>query len=311
MISNRYNNDGKPSVPMNDLQIEMKNKIEEKLYNRLYKTETVPCVICNKTIFEKIAEKDRYGFNYRVCICSNCGLVQTMPRMTKESYEQLYNYEYHKLNKGKDVPNKEYFEFQYNRGREIYDYFKSQNYIINNKNVLEIGCGSGGILKYFQEKENQVIGVDLSSDRIDYGREEHDLELYNIPLKDYKTNITLDLIIMSHVVEHFTDPLEELKILSEFVNKNTLILILLPGIKNIEQSYDGNLLKYFQLPHTYHFSFNTITNLMNKAGYQLICGNEEIYSIFSYCPDQHEQSISNDYESIICFLEEIENRLWK
>ena len=36
--------------------------------------------------------------------------------------------------------------------------------------VLEIGCGSGGILSFFQSKNFQVYGLDYQNDHLDYAK---------------------------------------------------------------------------------------------------------------------------------------------
>jgi SAM-dependent methyltransferase len=310
LISKRFKNDDHPVFKMNKIQQLMKSQIQTKLSKGIYSLERIPCVVCNQDDFEELSQKDRYGLPFSVCVCCKCGLVQTMPRMTQDSYDQFYNEEYHKLNKGKEVPDTEYFDFQYKRGKEIYEYLDNQNKAPHNAYILEVGCGSGGILHYLQKHGNHVVGVDIGSDRINYGKDTYNLDLHNLHLKDFKPRQTPDLIILSHIVEHFTSPLKELNFLTNLITPQTQVLILLPGIKKIENSYEGNLLRYLQFPHTYHFTLTTLTNLMSLAGYKLICGNEDIFSIFHFSEEDQKVIFENDYEPVKKFLNQIESKLW-
>jgi len=48
---------------------------------------------------------------------------------------------------------------------------------IANARIVEIGCGAGGILQYFKEKGNDVYGVDLGSEYIEFGRANYNLNI--------------------------------------------------------------------------------------------------------------------------------------
>jgi len=89
MLSKRYEYDGKPTLKLSAIQ-EMKEQISSKVKQKYYEFEHVPCCVCNKTEFELLSNKDRYGLYMPVMICKECGLIQTNPRMNQASYNEFY-----------------------------------------------------------------------------------------------------------------------------------------------------------------------------------------------------------------------------
>src|SRR6266851_3595035 len=117
MLSNRFKFSDEAILKLNPLQLSTRNKIIDKIKSEQYKFEAVPCLICgNKNEFEKLSEKDRYGLHNDVVVCKICGLVQTNPRFTQETYNQFYNNEYRSLYDGEEKATDVFFRQQYFRG---------------------------------------------------------------------------------------------------------------------------------------------------------------------------------------------------
>lgn len=310
MISKRFKNDSKSILQLNPIQLVAKADVELKLESEKYCYEEIVCPICNSSprCSQLLSEKDRYGLKYQARICENCGFVYVSPRMTQASYNKFYDLEYRRLYLGSGSPSHSYFEKQYNRGREIYGFISNTVFDgrqFKDLNVLEIGCSSGGILNYFNEKGCQVMGVDLDSNYLQYGREKYGLTLLKGSLKNVPSNYKPDIIIYSHVLEHILNLDEELSNIKKIVSPNTLLYIEVPGIKNIHKAYNHDLLYYFQNAHTFHFSLTSLTNLLNKFGFKLFIGDEFIKSIF-IPEDDKTYKIKNDYGAVLEYLRKVE-----
>ena len=272
MLNKRYSYDKKPLLSLNKLQLKTKNEIENKIANKIYSFEKISCIVCNSNNFQLLSEKDRYGLYMPVVICKECGLVQTNPRMSQKSYNKFYDSEYAKLYVGEGKPTEEFFTKQYNHGAYIYDYIRRFSGKIENKFIVEVGTGAGGILQYFKEKGNEVYGVDLGSDYIEFGKQKGlNLEVGTID-KLYSLKKKLDVVIYSHIVEHLLNPVDELKKLRNILNEDSLLYIEVPGLKNLYDSYGQDFLKYLQNAHTYHFTLNSMANCTRKAGFKLLSG---------------------------------------
>ena len=94
---------------------------------------------------------------------------------------------------------------------------------------------------------------------------------------------TYDLIILSHVFEHFLDLEQELDVIAKLLSEKGRLYIEVPGIKALESgAYQCNILAYLQNAHVRHFTLWTLANVMGKYGYDLCTGNEVICSLFQY-----------------------------
>jgi hypothetical protein len=147
------------------------NQLNLKIKNKEYVYEKLNCLLCKSKNFGTLSKKSRYGISMLVVICENCGLIQTNPRMTEDSIYKFYESEYRKIDQGLQSPNKEFFLRQYNHGVNIFKYIKQiTGNEIKNKFIVKIGAGAGGILKYFKEKGNEVLGLDIGSEYIEFGK---------------------------------------------------------------------------------------------------------------------------------------------
>jgi len=309
MLSKRFKYHAKSIMSLNELQSKMKEQIEKKIEKGMYSFVKVPCCVCEGRSFEILSETDRYGLYAPVVICKDCGLIQTNPRMTEESYNRFYNIEYRKLYVGKNFPTDTFFRTQYQKGKRIYEYLKeSLGTDLINLKVLEIGAGAGGILHYFREKGNDVYGYDLDSEYVVFGRNKYDLNLHIGTIDDIHINWIPDIVIYSHVLEHILNPVKELIKLKSIVDLNSYIYIWLPGVKYLTDSYEMDFLKQIQNAHISYFTLTTLKNIFRKAGYDFVCGNEVIHSIFKPSLNflNREINSEDDYKDVMSFLRRIE-----
>lgn len=309
MLHRRYANDGQPTLALNALQQKMKAQIDRKVQDGIYRFETVPCCICGDDQFTQLAEKDRYGLYLSIVICQRCGLIQTNPRMTQESYNEFYNIEYRKLYNGVDVPSESFFAQQYQRGRKIHQYLTDTGLLgllPDEPFVLEVGCGAGGSLQYLREQNWRVKGVDLGAEYIQYGQETYGLDITVGTIRDVQLEQSPDLIIYAHVLEHILNPVEELQLVHRTLSNQGFLYIEVPGIKDIHMSRDYRMdfMKVLQNAHTYHFTRTTLQNLLCKNGFELLFGDEAIRSVFK--PTTKKATWDNDHDPILRYLRRLE-----
>ncbi|MBU0635276.1 MAG: class I SAM-dependent methyltransferase [Candidatus Omnitrophica bacterium] len=306
MLGPRYKYDAKPIIKLNGLQMSMKKQIESKIQQGHYKTERVNCIICGEGDFEQLSEKDRFGLVASVVICRECGLIQTNPRLSQESYNEFYNDEFTKLIFGRERTTQDLFFDQYFHGQKICKYLKgSLPKELKDLFILEVGCAAGGILAYFRDLGCSVSGMDLGQEAVDFGRKKYNLDLQVGALADCKLNRKPDIIIMSHILEHLLNPIQELERARALLDEKGFMYIEVPGIRNLGRAqYDLNFLHFLQIPHTDHFSLTTLTNLLNKTGFECVRGNEMVRSIFRITKDR--VLCRNNYKAALSYLRRME-----
>lgn len=307
MLLQRLKLDFVPELKLNSIQKEAKNLVQKKVLSGIYELEVISCPVCSENESTIVGEKDRYGLAYRTNICSSCGLVFTNPRMNYDAYSSFYNQEYRQLYVGKARATAHFFESQQRRGKRIYNYLLENKLIKESKTrVLEVGCGAGGILDYFKSKGCDIEGIDLGEEYINYGIKEYQLPLSTGSLAHHKLSFTPDIIIYSHVMEHILDLNAELQLIKKISHKDTILYIEVPGIKSVHISFRSNILRYFQNAHTFHFSLESLKNILSKNGFELIVGDQLVRSAFRI--NDHTFSIKNDFREIEKYLLQIEKK---
>jgi len=303
-LGRRFRFDEKPILSLNKLQSSTAKQVKEKIIDGTYVFEKVICVFCKSGEFESLSEKDRYGLYHPVRVCRSCGLIQANPRMTQSNYSDFYNQEYRKLYVGVDCPDDIFFR-EYNKGKEIYRYITAVTGAeIKGRFIVEIGTGAGGALQYFKEKGNDVYGIDIGSEYINFGKAKNlNIEEGSID-KLGGLERSPDIVIYADVVEHLLDPIDEFRKLRNFLDVKSLVYVGTPGIKNLANAYSRDFLKLLQNAHVYYFTLTTLNNCLMKAMFGLVAGNEKIQAIYKIT--SRESDSINDYKPTTNFLKRIE-----
>jgi trans-aconitate methyltransferase len=96
--------------------------------------------------------------------------------------------------------------------------------------VLEIGCGNGGMTRLLAERASHVTAVDVSSASLEVLRA---LRLPNVSVVDtliehYRPGVRFDFIVMSEVIEHLRDPVAVLSQVRQWLAPGGAMLITSP-----------------------------------------------------------------------------------
>lgn len=209
------------------------------------------------------SDKSYLYTDIKVVYCNNCGHVYNhLTKKEKENLKLFYVKEYPFIHKGD--PKEKYSPGSLNKAsRETYEILLSMfpNEINKDSYILDVGCSSGGFLKFLKEKGfRNLFGIDPSLEK-DY----QELNIVvgtseNIP---FKKN-TFDLVVTNHVLEHTLDPLKSVKEMNRVTKENGHILISVPNYYKYKHYFPYS---YFLIKeHIHHFSIlslNKIASLTN------------------------------------------------
>ena len=300
---------------LNEISKKYKQMFLDDLKQEIIKTKQVVQCQCGSKNLEVLAKIDRFGLPFESLICKDCGLVITNPQIAEESLPYYYDKYYHPLNYGKEHLENQEALFANGQGAKIFNILKP--YLPNKRKlrVLEVGAGTGNVLKEFKEeaKKNNIIideiGTEYSNDCIKIAKEKYNIDIiYGDIQTVVNKNLKFDIIILSHVFEHFTDLKKELNNLKFIMDKDTLLYIEVPGIKAIHKSeyYGFSLLGYLIHAHMYNFTKNTLENILQINGFKTIFSNENVEAIFKIGIEKNIK-INNDYEEVYSYLKRLYN----
>jgi len=228
--------------------------------------EEVSC-LCQSEQFALLAQYDRYRIRLQTVICRACGLIQSNPRMTEEENNAFYTSDTYRALYDPQIINLSSQDFDFYVAKSSYRHEFVQESLpkVNFNNVLELGCGGGWNLWQYKEKGAKIIGYDLSPTLTKFGQG-LGLDLRQGSLEDIDEK-GFDLIIASHVIEHFLNPIKSVRQLVSKLSDQGYMYIEVP---NADYFCLGGL----QNAHTYYFTPRTLAAYMSDAGLIMVSGRE-------------------------------------
>lgn len=270
------------------------------------------CVCCGSENLDKILDVDRFNLPFGSYLCTDCGLVTTSPRIRNESLPYYYDRYYHPLNYGKESLETQSSLFNPEQGARVFErlkpYIKRENI-----DVLEIGAGVGDVLSGIRDSAEKsglkakVLGTEYSKECI----QKCQAVGVEVVSGDSGTVLELkrkfDIVILSHVFEHFVDLKAELDRLKSLLKDHGLIYIEVPGIykTHLKPYYDFSFLGYSVHAHMYNFTLETLRRVVCQGGFSLLEGSEEAYGVFKIGEEVSKQ-YDNQYLKIFHYLEFLE-----
>ncbi len=131
------------------------------------------------------------------------------------------------------------------------------------KNILDIGAGTGDFLKVCKNNSWNVFGTepDLGARNI---ASEKGIVLQE-DLTKFK-NQTFEIITLWHVLEHVKNLQEYISSLNQLLSDNGTLIIAVPNYKSYDANYYKEFWAAFDVPrHLWHFSQTSISKLFTKV----------------------------------------------
>jgi len=139
---------------------------------------------------------------------------------------------------------------------------------LENKTVLDFGCGNGGFLLKARNLASYAAGVELEKRLQPYFE---DLGIDVRPkLEDFKDSF--DIITLFHVLEHLPDPIDMLKSLSKRIKRDGRIIIEVPNADDaLLKLYENKAFSRFTYwsCHLFLFNIRTLFMLADRSGLKI------------------------------------------
>ena len=245
--------------------IRMRNTYYKK-YNKFLINKKIKCNLCKKNN-NKIFLKWK---NYILYRCIYCGAVFNnidIKKFSKYSNFHSNNTRY------EDFKRELVRTFNYrkkNFGVERYNYIKKK--ILNKKKnfkILDYGCGAGSFLSVLNDKKIFCKGIDLDKNAVEFCKQKK----LNVTLNDinFEPNNYYDLITMFDTIEHFYDPIKEMRSVVKKIKKKSFLLAFTPNIHSLSfelMKDEHNMFSVFD--HMIFFNLKSLNYLSNKIGLKII-----------------------------------------
>jgi len=218
------------------------------------------CLICNKEFTEKEVEDKIELYCDRCDLHKSLNIVKQQDTYKSEFWEESDYSEF----TGSDFTDKGVQDLVLTF-ESWYSYFRP--FLDKKKNILDIGSGTGVACILLEKKGYNVTGVDpdpknaqLINSKLKKGK------CINSYFEDLKIENKVDVVWLTHVIEHLEQPDILLEKCKEWIVPDGIICIAVPDCGN------PNMLNHsLNNPyHVYHFSKNSLKLLFEKSGYDVI-----------------------------------------
>lgn len=155
----------------------------------------------------------------------------------------------------------------YNSSFDYYDKYLSQHLkLSDNKKILELGCGIGGLLNFLKKKgyEN-FLGVDISEEQLSICQKYVTTKVVNEDVLSFlkKNDHKYDLIVLLDLIEHLGKEkiVQFIELLYKTLNMNGRILLRTPNMGSLF----GLRSRYIDFTHEVGFTEESIKQVFNQS----------------------------------------------
>lgn len=223
------------------------------------------CKVCDSDKYNKIGEiKGIWKENKNIYQCEKC-LLYFIESPSDEEIYLLYKNEYHNKIKNK-IFELAKSKMRYARCLNQFNFIKN-SINCDNKKICEIGAFDGLLLNIFKNNGCEVFGYELNDNAREYAKKKYNIDLKPDFLKD---NQKYDIIILSHVIEHFKEPKEILLKIKYMLNDNGFIFIEVPNSPLKNQCSYETLIKYLTTAHTVNFNMHNLKAFAENCGLKIV-----------------------------------------
>jgi|GEM_PF-5955376 len=225
------------------------------------------CDCCGGLDFSILGNHQDFKDSYWV-YCKKCKFIKINPLPTDLQINLFYQSEYGVMRERRGI-NLNSFDL---RAKSQFEFILESIITIKSNlphkkiRILEIGCGPASLLSLFDDFNVEGIGYEPDSIIFEIAKNRH-LRNFTLVNSVFSTNKimpnSLDLIIMSHVLEHYPNPLEFLKSILPLLTPDGVIFLEVPNLgKRLVLQFIRR--RHQDTGHLYYWNIENLSLLIEK-----------------------------------------------
>ena len=244
--------------------------------------QSVHCDLCGGNHIEIISQSDRHQQALDTGLCLGCGLVMHVPVPSEAEVNDYYASRYRQDYHGESQPSERRIMRAWKNAERIHQQLKPS--LVDVKRVFEVGAGIGCTVKLFESEGFAASGIEPNHDFNAFTQQSLLASVENTNLFDLPTTARTDLLLLIHVIEHFSSPSRALSHLRELIHDDGLFYVECPNLTGPFATYD----RMFHYAHIYNFTPQTLQAMVEQCGFELIeCfsgkDDPDIHMLFKKC----------------------------
>lgn len=221
--------------------------------------------------FLEVKDHSVSGENFQLIENLEYGFLETAPQPSLESLPNYYkseDYISHTDSK------RNLFEIVYHLVRKIS--LKQKLKLINasistQKNLLDVGCGTGDFLRVAKQNHWSVSGIEPNKQARQIANNKTDNSVFEIEhLLKFQAE-SFDVISLWHVLEHLPNLEEHIQVFKKLLKPNGTLIIAVPNYKSYDAEYYQEFWAAYDVPrHLWHFNKDSISKLVSKVSMEVV-----------------------------------------
>ena len=233
-------------------------------FSHLIHNKKMVCPLCKSKkikIFLKVTKK------YLILACSSCELkFPNVDFVSNKKYADIIYEKYSQLNIRKNMQRTS--KYRLKMMEERFNYCIKSNFKKTKSiKLLDYGCGNGLFLDYLKKKGISGTGIEVD--------ESNSQKLVNKKIEFFK-NINdvkskkFDICVMFDVLEHLTNPIQDLLKIRDKLKKKGIIVIYTPNINSLAFELMGSRQnQVYPFMHTLFFNEKSFNYLAKKTKFKI------------------------------------------
>jgi len=235
--------------------------------------EVKKCINCDCQDFTTVFSLKDYFYTqetFAIQQCTRCGLRITNPRPNEDALGAYYKTENYLSHSDRNVTlfDKMYHfikKYNLNHKRSLVEKFHTSG------KIIDIGCGTGAFLGQFDNSRWKRLGFEPDDEAREIAKKVQGIEVNDLSVLNNLTDAKAEVITMWHVLEHVTRINEQLSQIKKLLAKDGILVIAVPMSNSYDANYYGNYWAAYDVPrHLYHFTKETLEQLLLKHGFRLV-----------------------------------------
>ena len=234
--------------------------------------------LCKKINDLDIGNFDRHGAKFETVLCRSCGLMRAKYYLTDSALNDFYKFNFRKLVKTRKP--EENFDHQYKVTVKKKRYELIEKFLnMDDKIIFDVGGSSGGVIKKYI-KNNTCFVFDYDKDYTDFANQMGIKSVFGGLDEAINHNLKPNLVILSHVIEHWNNFEVELLKLLKLLGENSIAYLETPGLDSLKEGRrNSDILGEIQVAHKYYFTSKVLKNILENSGFEVLFIDSHIRAI--------------------------------
>jgi 2-polyprenyl-3-methyl-5-hydroxy-6-metoxy-1,4-benzoquinol methylase len=200
---------------------------------------------------------DRYGTTLPIYRCLDCKFEFCPEAIDLNSmYEDMEDDSYVETSKSRSIQAKKIAEY-------------ANKFIDKNSKVLDVGCGTGLLVKEFANLNYESYGLEPSNFLAQEGNN-NNLTIYRGTLDNFNFFDEFNFLSLIDVIEHVQDPEELLNKIHHALDKDGHLLVITPRHDSFFRFILGFNWWHYRIAHVGYFSKKNLIKILTNTGFDIV-----------------------------------------